>query len=163
MLVPDLKLKWPNDIFWSNKCKLGGVLIISKCIGLDVQLSCGVGINVSNHLPTVSLNSMMATTPTTAHLAPLTTAQVIASGLRQLELLLDRINAEGIEPVKQLYVKHWLHSNQQVRMANTKSVIIRGLGNHGYLLVEDIATGAMLLVAPDGNRFDMLQNMIVVK
>ena len=42
----NLKLKWPNDIMYSNK-KIGGILIESKNIDKTIYLNIGFGLNVN--------------------------------------------------------------------------------------------------------------------
>jgi len=41
-------------------------------------------------------------------------------------------------------------------------VTILGLDEYGYLLVES-PTGTKISVQPDGNSFDMMQNLIMLK
>lgn len=46
-LVPDLKVKWPNDIYCGNK-KLGGILIQNILFGTNIQSSIiGIGLNIN--------------------------------------------------------------------------------------------------------------------
>ncbi|MCK0191334.1 biotin--[acetyl-CoA-carboxylase] ligase [Arenibacter sp. F20364] len=56
--VPDLKIKWPNDIM-SGHCKICGILIENILSGQHIQASIvGIGLNVNqltfNNLPNVS-------------------------------------------------------------------------------------------------------------
>ena len=44
-LHPDLRLKWPNDVWWHGR-KLAGILIETASIGTDRYVVVGVGINL---------------------------------------------------------------------------------------------------------------------
>ncbi len=45
-LHPDLRLKWPNDVWWQGR-KLAGILIETACIGSKRYVVVGVGINIA--------------------------------------------------------------------------------------------------------------------
>ncbi|MEN3930766.1 biotin--[acetyl-CoA-carboxylase] ligase [Microvirga sp. W0021] len=45
--VPDLALKWPNDVLFNGQ-KLVGLLLESQCMGDQVHIVIGCGINVSH-------------------------------------------------------------------------------------------------------------------
>lgn len=42
--IPDIGLKWPNDLFWHNR-KLGGILVESKVMPGQCSVVIGIGIN----------------------------------------------------------------------------------------------------------------------
>lgn len=43
----DIKIKWPNDIYWNNK-KLGGILVENTLAGTNIKSSIiGIGININ--------------------------------------------------------------------------------------------------------------------
>lgn len=47
----DLRLKWPNDIYYSNLMKLGGVLVNSSMMGQTFSLLIGeVSLHISASL-----------------------------------------------------------------------------------------------------------------
>ncbi|XP_053211939.1 biotin--protein ligase-like [Panonychus citri] len=158
----DLHLKWPNDIYWGRTVKIGGIIVSSSLIGNDVHCVAHCGINVNNSHPTQPLNQLLANYPETKNLPPLTIEEVIARTLNELDYLIKETERAGIEMIKKLYIQHWLHSDQKILMADNKEVIIKGIDDHGFMLVED-STGKILTVQPDGNRFDMMQNLIVKK
>lgn len=196
MLV-DLRLKWPNDIYYSNKTKIGGIVVNSVLRGHNVHCFIGCGLNVANSLPTTCINDILKrqlgidknspTTPTSGscqqlddanhagsdvcnenmhsrnNFKPVSVEQVIALTLNELDSLVKAFERKGVDYVKELYHSSWMHERQLVRIANTKQVIIEGLDDQGYLLVRDTQSGLLMSVHPDGNRFDMLHNLLVRK
>ena len=50
-LHPDLRLKWPNDV-WLNDCKLAGILIETASIGAQRYAVIGIGINIREPVAT---------------------------------------------------------------------------------------------------------------
>lgn len=52
-------IKWPNDVYTRDgKVKLGGVLCESSTAGGVFEIVTGVGLNVSNEVPTTCLNAL---------------------------------------------------------------------------------------------------------
>lgn len=162
----DLRLKWPNDIYYGNKTKLGGVLVNSTVMGKTMHATIGCGINVSNSLPTVCINSIIHDY-NRAHgteLKTLTTSEVLARSVSMLETLVALFQDRGHEDFCQLYYKYWLHSGARVNVESegNAAVEIVGLDSFGFLRVVN-QQGQHLSVQPDGNSFDMLRNLISVK
>jgi PREDICTED: similar to biotin--protein ligase (biotin apo-protein ligase) len=157
-------LKWPNDIYIVTsdelKIKIGGVLVKSHVNDKKVAITFGCGINVNNALPTVSLNGYIQLT---SNLEPISIEEFIASTLSRIESFLSLIEEEGPEYIKQLYIKHWIHSKQIVKTGDGAQVMVKDLDDHGYLVVENIQNGNIITLHPDGNRFDMLQNLLIMK
>jgi len=156
-----LRLKWPNDIYWSNRLKLGGIVVNSVLKGHDVHCFIGCGINVSNSSPTSCINDFIKKLDPKRE--PLSSEQVVARAVSELDSLVKMFERKGVDSIKELYLRHWIHSNQKVRIANTKQVVVEALDDQGYLHVRDTASGLLLSVHPDGNRFDMLHNLLVRK
>jgi biotin--protein ligase len=161
-----IKLKWPNDIYHGAASKIGGVVVSSVLKGQKVHCFIGTGINVSNSLPTTCINDIIKAKWAEDDTSPppkVTIEQVIARTVSELDALVKLFERQGVDIVKDLYLEHWLHSKQVIRIANTKQVAVEGLDDQGYLLVRDIKTGLLMSVHPDGNRFDMLHNLMVRK
>ncbi|RWS24786.1 biotin--protein ligase-like protein [Leptotrombidium deliense] len=162
----DLRLKWPNDIYFGHHTKIGGVLVTSQLEGHNVYCCIGCGVNISNSNPTVCLHDIIKQSvdpksddvPSDLRLP--SREEIIARSLNEFEMLSKRFEREGVQSFKEEYMKHWLHSGKCVRMANTKEVLIEGLDDHGYLLVKEVVSGQQHSVHPDGNRFDMLNNLL---
>lgn len=52
-------IKWPNDVYFNGKTKLGGVLVKSSLMGNQIGLKIGIGFNLNNQHPTECLNSIL--------------------------------------------------------------------------------------------------------
>ncbi|XP_048202200.1 LOW QUALITY PROTEIN: biotin--protein ligase [Perognathus longimembris pacificus] len=162
----NLRVKWPNDIYYSDLMKIGGVLVNSTLLGETFYILIGCGFNVTNSNPTICINDLIAehNRQHEAGLQPFRADHLIARAVTVLETLVHTFQDEGPQGVLPLYYKYWLHSGQQVRLGSTEGpqVSIVGLDDSGFLQVlgED---GRIVTVHPDGNSFDMLRNLIVPK
>ncbi|KAG9263645.1 biotin-protein ligase isoform X1 [Astyanax mexicanus] len=162
----DLRLKWPNDIYYSNLMKLGGVLVNSTVMGSTFHLLVGCGFNVSNSNPTICINDLVVQQnwERGSSLEPLSSAQLIARSVTLLEQLISQFQQQGPSAVLPLYYKRWVHSNTQVRLwsEDGPEAAVVGLDDHGFLQVSSREQGTVS-VQPDGNSFDMLRNLIITK
>lgn len=161
----DLRLKWPNDIYFENDKKIGGVLVNTTIQGSAALAFIGIGVNVSNQRPTVCINSAIEShNALTGDTLPLVcTEKVIAGTLSELERLLDDFEKNGSKRFLELYYSYWLHNEQKVLISSLKKeAIIHGLDDYGFLIVQTV-DGKRLTLQPDGNRFDMLKNLIIAK
>ncbi|XP_033611858.1 biotin--protein ligase [Fukomys damarensis] len=162
----NLRVKWPNDIYYSDLMKLGGVLVNSTLMGETFYILIGFGFNVTNSNPTVCINDLIEeyNKQHGADLKPLRADCVIARAVTVLERLIDMFQDQGPNGILPLYYKYWVHSGQQVRLgsAEGQKVWIVGLDDSGYLQVHQEG-GEVVTVHPDGNSFDMLRNLIVPK
>ncbi|XP_026226871.1 biotin--protein ligase isoform X2 [Anabas testudineus] len=162
----DLRVKWPNDIYYSNLMKLGGVLVTSTVIGSTFHLLIGCGVNVSNSNPTVCINDLIHqhNIQHNCSLQQLSCAQVIARTVSCLEVLISSFQQEGPDAILPTYYKRWLHSGTRVRLWSEDGLEaeVVGLDLNGFLQVHSKEQG-MFSVEPDGNSFDMLKNLVVIK
>ncbi|XP_040836735.1 biotin--protein ligase isoform X1 [Ochotona curzoniae] len=162
----NLRVKWPNDIYYSDLMKIGGVLVNSVLLGETFYILIGCGFNVTNSNPTICINDLVAeyNRQHQAALKPLRADVLIARAVTALETLVDTFQAQGPGGVLPVYYKYWVHSGQQVRLGSAEGpeVSIVGLDDSGFLQVlrED---GEVVTVHPDGNSFDMLRNLLVPK
>lgn len=82
-LHPNIKLKWPNDLWLSDdqdERKLGGILIETTMLNGQRFVVVGVGINI--HAPTRTLEHQLRTPPTCLQaLRPSSTAPAILQGI----------------------------------------------------------------------------------
>ncbi|KAJ8317519.1 hypothetical protein KUTeg_005423 [Tegillarca granosa] len=162
----DLRLKWPNDIYYSNKIKLGGVIVKSTIIDHVLHAVIGCGFNVSNNNPTICINDLihLYNSEHRTALPPCSTDQLIARTVSHIEQLIDQFQKNGRNSFCQMYYKKWLHSNCKVKLEGEGGieVTIIGVDEYGYL---DVVTekGQRLTVQPDGNSFDMMRNLITFK
>ncbi|KAL7847549.1 hypothetical protein AOLI_G00222670, partial [Acnodon oligacanthus] len=162
----DLRVKWPNDIYYGNLMKLGGVLVNSTVMGSTFHLLIGCGYNVSNSNPTICVNDLVVQQnwERGGSLKPLNSAQLIARSVTLLEQLIFQFQQQGPQAVLPLYYKRWVHGGTQVRLwsEDGPEADVIGLDDHGFLQVRSREQG-LVSVQPDGNSFDMLRNLIVTK
>ncbi|KAJ8347751.1 hypothetical protein SKAU_G00263400 [Synaphobranchus kaupii] len=162
----DLRLKWPNDIYYCDLMKLGGVLVNSTLMGPTFHLLIGCGFNVSNSNPTICINDLVVqhNRERGAALEPLSTDQLIARTVTTLEQLISTFQEQGPQAVLPLYYKRWVHSGKQVRLWSEDGprAAVVGLDDNGFLQVQSQEQG-VVSVQPDGNSFDMLRNLVVSK
>ncbi|XP_030601727.1 biotin--protein ligase-like [Archocentrus centrarchus] len=162
----DMRVKWPNDIYYSNLMKLGGVLVTSTVMGSTFHLLIGCGFNVTNSNPTVCINDVIQwyNLQHNCSLQPLSCAQLIARTVSCLEDLINNFQQGGPESVLPTYYKRWLHSGTRVRLWSDEGpeAQVMGLDHNGFLQVHSKEQG-VVSVEPDGNSFDMLKNLLVIK
>uniref|UniRef100_A0AAY4ENK7 BPL/LPL catalytic domain-containing protein n=1 Tax=Denticeps clupeoides TaxID=299321 RepID=A0AAY4ENK7_9TELE len=162
----DLRVKWPNDIYYSNLMKLGGVLVNSTVMGPTFHLLIGCGFNVSNSNPTICINDLIVqhNREHDSSLEPLNTAMLIARTLTHLENLISAFQERGPQAVLPIYYKRWVHSGSVVRLwsEDGPEAAVVGLDDNGFLQVKTAEQG-VVSVQPDGNSFDMLRNLVVTK
>lgn len=187
---PQLRLKWPNDVYvvWNEnkQCgdvassspdcprsgKLAGMLTRCSLVGdKEANFIIGIGLNVSNHMPTICLQDLLdRVCPKQASVV--STAEVIATILSRLERLVSRtLHTYGLSWAFELYTRCWMHTNQTVKVCSNKNgsptfgrqCTITGLDAFGYLLVRDNETGEQFSLHPDGNSMDMMLGLIKPK
>lgn len=162
----DLRVKWPNDIYYSNLMKLGGVLVTSTVIGSTFHLLIGCGFNVTNSNPTLCINDLIQqyNIQYNCNLQPLSCAQLIARTVSYLEALISSFQQGGPDAILPTYYKRWLHSGTQVRLWSEDGLEaeVVGLDPNGFLQVYSKEQG-VVSVEPDGNSFDMLKNLVIIK
>ena len=157
----DLRLKWPNDIYAGQQCKIGGVLIYTPTIGTSVQANIGVGVNLSNEEPTKCINQMAKE----KGLNPISREIFLSQLFNKLEFYLDAIekNFELNKEIFDKYHKYWLHSDQSVKVqcddGSMKLGRMVGLDPDGFLLVD--VDGHKLKFHPNENSFVVSQGVII--
>ncbi|KTW30794.1 biotin-[acetyl-CoA-carboxylase] ligase [Pneumocystis carinii B80] len=187
----DIHIKWPNDIcvkqpeentiepsFILNNIgyiKIGGILINCKHIDNEFLMIIGCGINVSNLLPTTSLEMIIKS----LNAKKMAEKQPLLSEITQ-EKLLARIMTtlesmyyefclnNGFESFEQQYYKYWLHSGQIVTLEENSNAIITGINPiNGGLNAEGIENGEKngkkWELYPYSNSFDMTKGLIKKK
>ncbi|XP_052529763.1 biotin--protein ligase isoform X2 [Tympanuchus pallidicinctus] len=162
----DLRVKWPNDIYYSDLMKLGGVLVTSTLIETTFHVLIGFGFNVNNSNPTICINDLITkfNKEEGTNLKALTADCLIARTVTVLERLIDIFQEKGPNGVLPRYYKYWVHSGKQVRLHNEEGPLawIVGIDDYGFLQVHEEGKGVES-VHPDGNSFDMLKNLIIPK
>ncbi|CAD5110874.1 DgyrCDS239 [Dimorphilus gyrociliatus] len=160
----DLRIKWPNDIYYKDKAKIGGILVDSSVFKDQIHLIIGIGVNVSNSKPTLSINDIINRYNKKAakSLEKFTVPKMGALIISKFEELVDLYENEQEDNVSALYYEKWIHSGTEVELWNGTKAKIVDLDEYGYLRVftesEEIVS-----VHPDGNSFDMTRGLILPK
>ncbi|KAM7032433.1 biotin--protein ligase [Passerculus sandwichensis] len=162
----ELRVKWPNDIYYSDLMKIGGVLVNSTLIETTFHILIGFGFNVNNSNPTICINDLIAkfNREEGTELKALSADCLIARTVTVLERLIELFQEKGPNGVLPQYYKYWVHSGQRVRLRGEDGPLawIVGVDDFGFLQVHQEG-GGVESVHPDGNSFDMLRNLIVPK
>jgi biotin--protein ligase len=169
-----VKLKWPNDIYAqlpgspaNPLVKIGGILVNSSYSGSSYDLVVGIGINVSNALPTTSLNQLAACT--NPPLKPFTSEKLLASILANLESLYHDFSRLGFsKDMEREYYDNWLHTDQLVTLETHDGMKARIKGitrDWGLLMAEEVGwedrgTGKIITLQSDGNSFDFFRGLV---
>uniref|UniRef100_A0A8C8HPA4 BPL/LPL catalytic domain-containing protein n=1 Tax=Oncorhynchus tshawytscha TaxID=74940 RepID=A0A8C8HPA4_ONCTS len=137
------RLKWPNDIYYSNLMKLGRVLVTSTVMGPTFHLLVGCGFNGSNSNPTICINNlvMQHNRECGTSMEALSSAQLIGRTLTSLKQLISAFQERGQRPSCP---------------STTRD------GCTGKQAVHSEEQGLVSLQA-NGNSFDMLRNLVVIK
>ncbi|XP_019617084.1 PREDICTED: biotin--protein ligase-like [Branchiostoma belcheri] len=162
----DLRLKWPNDIYYGDSMKLGGVIVNSSIVGNNCSAFIGCGFNVSNSNPTICINDLVKQHNKlhNTSLPEFTTEELIAHAVTITEEIIQEFQENGSDSFLQRYYSRWLHSEQKVHLSSEEGpeATILGLDDSGFLSVVKNG-GEIVSVQPDGNTFDMLRNLITIK
>ncbi|KAK0416252.1 hypothetical protein QR680_012378 [Steinernema hermaphroditum] len=159
-----LRIKWPNDLYFDRKYKMGGILVTASMEKDKLHCVLGAALNVANSQPTVCLNDFI--TPEMS--AKLTVEETLAAIMNKFEKYADLFQKEGKESFLRAYHSFWLHSGEVVDVLErnskeAKKVKIIGLDRSGYLEVRNEADGHVFSVMDDGNTFDMMKGLIRAK
>lgn len=188
-----IRIKWPNDIYAikpeyfgkeidvndiePSYVKISGILVNTNVLKGNYKVIIGTGINLSNAAPTTSINSTISLLNEVrvkrgqSRLDPISPEQLVASYMYHMGTLFNKFKNEGFKPLLPLYYKHWLHSNQIVRLqdhGNARTRITGITDDWGMLIAEEVdrsdrPTGNKFQLQPDGNSFDMFKGLISKK
>ncbi|KAI0196566.1 putative biotin apo-protein ligase [Xylaria flabelliformis] len=182
-----VKIKWPNDIYVeesrsatrSTMAKIGGILVQSSTFEKEYLLVVGVGLNTTNASPTTSLTRVVDTLNVgrirsgLPMLEPLSPEKLLARILVAFERLYIDFRIHGWDgTLKNLYTKHWLHSDQIVTIESIDGAprgrIIGVSSTTSHLLVQELGndnqpTSQIHELGPDGNSFDFFHGLLKSK
>ncbi|XP_023345768.1 biotin--protein ligase [Eurytemora carolleeae] len=162
----EVRLKWPNDIYYKDQVKLGGVIANSSFLGSTIIVNIGCGVNLNNLEPTISVNNILSGLGS----APISREAYLSVLFNTLENLIDLYNQGNQDILFQRYYKYWLHENQEIKLeiepensqnkcSRVDIVKIVGLDEFGYLRVME-ENGHEFSVHDDRNSFDMTKGLI---
>ncbi|KAH6860577.1 hypothetical protein AA0119_g11692 [Alternaria tenuissima] len=174
-----VKLKWPNDIYAQLPgssanpiVKIGGILVNSSYSGSTYDVVPGIGLNLSNALPTTTLNQLAK--GMNPPLKDFTPEKLLASILAHFETLYSTFCQEGFNrDMESYYYENWLHTDQLVTLEDQQGVQsgckarIKGITRDwGLLLAEEVreidgrGTGKIIQIQSDGNSFDFFRGLV---
>jgi BirA family biotin operon repressor/biotin-[acetyl-CoA-carboxylase] ligase len=131
-LHPDLRLKWPNDV-WLQHRKLAGILIETASVGDARYAVIGIGINISPREAT----DMRTPPACLQELSPDATAPAtLARVALPLVLAIQRFAAEGFTPLRPAFHLRDLLYGQAVVCSDGVTGVARGVDASGALLVH---------------------------
>ena len=160
----DLNLKWPNDIYYGPKIKMGGVVVLSNIFRNEMVFIIGLGFNLDNSQPTICVNDMLQE----SHLPKLSREEFFSNFFNCLESFFDALDNDDkdLKTLLELYHEYWLHQDQRVQVQDHVGDVIEGIvkciDSDGYLKVE-LPNGEMVSLQPGTNSFDMMQGLILPK
>ncbi|XP_056004941.1 biotin--protein ligase-like isoform X2 [Ostrea edulis] len=162
----DLRLKWPNDIYYSDKMKLGGVVARSSFVNGACDAIIGCGFNVSNANPTICINDVISSynKEHNTSLPLLSKEKLMARTVSIMENLISEFEKNGRTEFCKKYYQRWMHGDHKVQLDTEGDEVftVQGVDEHGYLeVVSD--DGKLISVQPDGNSYDMMRNLIHMK
>lgn len=137
--VPDLGLKWPNDIYFQGR-KLAGILLdLSGESGGPYQVIAGVGINL--RMPESAAKEIDQPWADLSQSGVKIDRNVLAGTIvENLFNALDLFNEHGLESFTREWQRHDLVSGHAVELQHEQQPVIsgvaRGIDAHGALLVE---------------------------
>ena len=113
-------VKWPNDVFFKKRIKLGGTLVKTTIQGQQVLCKIGVGFNLNNQLPTTCFNQILKEESKRevalqddncdAHFSP---EQFIAGFINEFELLKQQLSSKSdvrsLESFLEQFEANWIH------------------------------------------------------
>lgn len=129
--IPDLQIKWPNDILWKDK-KLSGILIEI----LEGEMIIGIGINVNsdtlNHpLPDKVWCSLFEITG-----KYFDRNRIIALMLMKLETYLQRFWQKGFPDFMTQWQRYDYLSGKNIRISESSGLCL-GVHHTGAMILED--------------------------
>lgn len=142
LALPELRLKWPNDL-WCGNAKLGGILIEQRGeAGGACRVVIGLGLNVAMRSATTAHIGQPWTTlaeQVGPHRAPPSRNALAARILAQWMAMLERFGREGFAPFEPGFRALDLLRNRAVTLALPEGEltgIARGVDEDGALLVD---------------------------
>ncbi|ESO02413.1 hypothetical protein HELRODRAFT_65278 [Helobdella robusta] len=165
----DLRIKWPNDIYFAEKLKLGGILIRSTIMQDLIHINLGCGINICNKYPTTCINDLIEQhnklrAGQSEPLPTFTVEEFLGRLISQIDRLIQTYQSDEGAEFFELYYNYWLHNDQEVTLNSIDGPrgLINGITKFGYLSVR-LEDGTIVEVHPDGNSFDMMKNLLAPK
>jgi BirA family biotin operon repressor/biotin-[acetyl-CoA-carboxylase] ligase len=131
-LHPDLRLKWPNDI-WLEQRKLAGILIETTSVGQQRYVVIGIGINI---LPRSDDGLRTASAALTEVLPQADAPSTLQTLMLPLVQMLKQFAQDGFDPLRKAFHVRDLLYGQEVVCTGGMVGTARGVDAQGALLVH---------------------------
>ncbi|KAK8814309.1 hypothetical protein WA158_008171 [Blastocystis sp. Blastoise] len=155
-------IKWPNDIYVDKHVKIGGIICQSVYTKNKFNVITGIGINVSNSLPTTCLDdeaSKIKGSPVCVGRSIL-----LAEFFNNMSSILLLFQKYGFEPFHDEYIDMWLHTNQQMTCqdedGNLSGVTIQNINDEGFLTAIN-EKGDIVELYPDSTSVNLMDKLII--
>jgi BirA family biotin operon repressor/biotin-[acetyl-CoA-carboxylase] ligase len=137
--LPELALKWPNDLLLGER-KLAGILCESRWRGREVELVIGFGLNVHREAEQFEPSLRATATSLALHLDShqrIGRAAILAKLLHELEIELERFFAGGFAAIRKRYESRCIVIGREIeveqRDGSRLAAIAIGLDDDGAL------------------------------
>lgn len=147
-----IRLKWPNDIVYKPPdrkvgLKIGGVLVNTKDLSDEYDITLSFGINVFNKEPTTCISEIIGNDKN------ITIDSVVADIMNHLEDYILDLNDERFEELKADYTARCLHINKLVEDEDQGPIRVKEVNDDGYLVGER-CTDKKLCIVTKISSFD---------
>ncbi len=122
--LSDVKLKWPNDIFWQQR-KMGGILIETKQRSGNVDAVIGLGLNISDMQAYTMQISQKFVVLEDALQRKVYRNKLIAQLLAELDQILNQFAEHGLD----LFVEEWKNFDMNSGQNGINDKILIGAKN----------------------------------
>lgn len=131
----NIRLKWPNDIIYTNHAdqkglKIGGVLVHTREQDDDYDITLSFGLNVFNSRPTTCINDIIGPTK------HVTIDSIVAGMMNNLEQYTYGLDDEKFQQLKMDYTERCLQMNKLIEDESNGRVKVREINDDGYLVGE---------------------------
>ena len=134
-LHPDLRLKWPNDVWWDDR-KMAGILIETANVGGARFAVIGVGINLT--LP-IGQDLRQPAAALTELVSDVNAGAALSAVVLPLVHEVIAFERQGFEPMRNAYQARDVLRDREVQCSDTTVGVARGVDTTGALLVHTAA------------------------
>lgn len=155
------RIKWPNDVYVDGY-KVGGVLCEAFTQGDRFDVIVGVGVNVLNQVPTLSLESCRTMNGGSIE-KPITRDAFLTAYLNAFEMLFNQFDSDsGFEALQERYLSSWLHTNQEITLTNlgNRRARVTGLAPNGYVRARCVDNDQVIDLSPDVTSLELTSGVI---
>ena len=149
--IQDIKVKWPNDLYYQNR-KLGGILIESRmCGGDEYFLAIGFGINVSMEERDFNNIPQPATSIELISASPVSRDLLLGYAIQQVVKMVEDFDASQTSQIVEAFNSiDALHDTAVTVTTPKQSIegVNAGINQAGHLLL-DTANGQLEFSAAD--------------